>query len=163
MEYRRLGASGFTVPALSFGTGTFGGVGRLAGWGSSDATEARRLLDLCFDSGVTMFDTADVYSRGESERVLGEALKGRRDKALISTKATFRFSDAPNDVGSSRQHLTTTIEASLKRLGTDYIDLFQLHGFDAMTPPRKFSPRSMSWCARARSAMSACRIFPAGI
>ncbi len=137
MEFRRLGASGLTVPELSFGTGTFGGVGRLAGWGSTDATEARRLLDLCFDAGVTMFDTADVYSRGESERVLGEALKGRRDKALISTKATFRFSDAPNDVGSSRQHLTATIEASLKRLGTDYIDLFQLHGFDAMTPPEE--------------------------
>jgi aryl-alcohol dehydrogenase-like predicted oxidoreductase len=137
MEYRRLGASGLTVPVFSFGTGTFGGVGRLAGWGKTDATEARRLLDLCFDAGVSMFDTADVYSRGESERVLGEALKGRRDKALISTKATFRFSDAPNDVGSSRQHLTSSVEASLKRLGTDYIDLFQLHGFDAMTPPEE--------------------------
>ncbi|MCF2522181.1 aldo/keto reductase [Bradyrhizobium sp. G127] len=137
MEYRRLGASGLTVPVFSFGTGTFGGVGRLAGWGKTDATEARRLLDLCFDAGVSMFDTADVYSRGESERVLGEALKGRRDKALISTKATFRFSDALNDVGSSRQHLTSSVEASLKRLGTDYIDLFQLHGFDAMTPPEE--------------------------
>jgi aryl-alcohol dehydrogenase-like predicted oxidoreductase len=137
MEYRRLGASGLTVPALSFGTGTFGGVGRLAGWGKTDATEARRLLDICFDAGVSMFDTADVYSRGESECVLGEALKGRRDKALISTKATFRFSDAPNDVGSSRYHLISAVEGSLKRLGTDYIDLFQLHGFDAMTPPEE--------------------------
>ncbi len=134
MDYRRLGASGLTVPALSFGAGTFGGYGRLAAWGATDATEARRLLDICLDAGLCMFDTADLYSRGESERVLGEALKGRRDKALISTKATFRFGDAPNDVGSSRYHLLSTVDASLKRLGTDYIDLFQLHGFDAMTP-----------------------------
>jgi aryl-alcohol dehydrogenase-like predicted oxidoreductase len=137
MEYRRLGASGLTVPALSFGTGTFGGVGRLAGWGKTDATEARRLLDICFDAGVSMFDTADVYSQGESERVLGEALKGRRDKALVSTKATFRSGDGPNDIGSSRYHLISAVEGSLKRLGTDHIDLFQLHGFDAMTPPEE--------------------------
>src|SRR5262245_31725118 len=137
MEYRRLGKSGFSVPALSFGTGTFGGVGRLAGWGKTDATEARRLLDICFDAGVSMFDTADVYSQGESERVLGEALKGRRDKALVSTKATFRFGDGPNDIGSSRYHLISAVEGSLKRLGTDHIDLFQLHGFDAMTPPEE--------------------------
>src|SRR6187402_3423130 len=137
MEYRRLGRSGLMVPALSLGTGTFGGVGRLAAWGTTDATEARRLLDICLDAGVSMFDTADVYSLGESERVLGEAIKGRRDKVLISTKATFRFGDGPNDIGSSRQHLLAAIDASLSRLGTDYIDLFQLHGFDAMTPPEE--------------------------
>jgi aryl-alcohol dehydrogenase-like predicted oxidoreductase len=135
MEYRRLGASGLTVPALSFGAGTFGGKGPLfSAWGDTDAKEARRLIDICLDAGVTMFDTADVYSTGESERVLGEAIKGRRDKVLISTKATFRFNDEPNAVGSSRFHLLATIDASLKRLGTDHIDLFQLHGFDAMTP-----------------------------
>ena len=94
-----------------FPSATFGGVGRLAAWGTTDATEARRLLDICLDAGVTMFDTADVYSLGESERVLGEAIKGRRDKVLISTKATFRFGDGPNDVGSSRQHLLAAIDA----------------------------------------------------
>src|SRR5450432_2178561 len=134
MEYRRLGLSGLTVPALSFGTGTFGGVGRLAAWGSTDATEARRLVDICLDAGVSMFDTANVYSLGESERVLGQDIKGRRDRVLISTKATFRFGDGPNDVGSSRWHLVRGLEASLKRLGTDHIDLFQLHAFDALTP-----------------------------
>lgn len=138
MEYRRLGASGLTVPVLSFGAGTFGGKGDLfAAWGDTDANGARRLLDICLDAGVNMFDTADVYSRGESEKVLGEAIKGRRDKVLISTKATFRFSDAPNDVGSSRTHLLNAVDGSLKRLGTDYIDLFQLHGYDAMTPPEE--------------------------
>ena len=111
MEYRRLGRSGLMVPALSFGTGTFGGNGRLAAWGTTDATEARRLLDICLDAGVSMFDTADVYSLGESERVLGEAIKGRRDQVLVSTKATFRFGDGPNDVGSSRQHLLAAIDA----------------------------------------------------
>ena len=135
MEYRRLGASGFSVPVLSFGAGTFGGKGALfSAWGNTDAQEARRLLDICLEFGVTMFDTADIYSSGESEKVLGEAIKGRRDKVLISTKATFRFGDGPNDIGSSRFHLIETIDASLKRLGTDHIDLFQLHGFDAMTP-----------------------------
>jgi aryl-alcohol dehydrogenase-like predicted oxidoreductase len=135
MEYRRLGASGFSVPVLSFGAGTFGGKGELfSAWGNTDAKEARRLLDICLDAGVNMFDTADIYSSGESEKVLGEAIKGRRDKVLISTKATFRFADGPNDIGSSRFHLIETIDASLKRLGTDHIDLFQLHGFDAMTP-----------------------------
>ena len=137
MEYRRLGRSGLMVPALSLGTGTFGGVGRLAAWGTTDATEARRLLDICLDAGVSMFDTANVYSLGESERVLGEAIKGRRDKVLVSTKATFRLGDGPNDVGSSRQHLLAAVDASLSRLGTDYIDLFQLHGFDAFTPPEE--------------------------
>jgi len=135
MEYRRLGASGFSVPVLSFGTGTFGGKGELfAAWGNTDVAEARRLIDVCLDAGITMFDTADIYSRGASESILGEAIKGRRDKVLISTKATFRFSDEPNDVGSSRFHLLKTVDDQLKRLGTDYIDLFQLHGFDAKTP-----------------------------
>jgi aryl-alcohol dehydrogenase-like predicted oxidoreductase len=135
MEYRHLGASGFKVPVLSFGTGTFGGKGDFFGaWGNTDAAEARRLVDICLDAGLSMFDSADVYSRGAAESVLAEAIKGRRDKVLISTKATFRFDDEPNNVGSSRHHLLRSVDASLKRLGTDYIDLFQLHGFDAKTP-----------------------------
>ncbi|MDE1182524.1 aldo/keto reductase [Paraburkholderia sp.] len=135
MEYRHLGASGFKVPALSFGTGTFGGKGEFfQAWGQTDVAEARRLIDICMDAGVTMFDTADIYSGGASESVLGEALKGKRDKAIISTKATFRFDDSPNNVGSSRFHLIQAVDAALKRLQTDYIDLFQLHGFDAKTP-----------------------------
>jgi aryl-alcohol dehydrogenase-like predicted oxidoreductase len=138
MEYRQLGASGLTVPVLSFGAGTFGGKGPLfSAWGNTDVAEARRLIDICLDAGLTMFDTADVYSSGESEKILGEAIKDRRDEVLISTKATFRFSDEPNAVGSSRYHLLKAVDAQLKRLGTDYIDLFQLHGFDAKTPPEE--------------------------
>jgi aryl-alcohol dehydrogenase-like predicted oxidoreductase len=135
MEYRHLGASGFKVPVLSFGTGTFGGKGEFfEAWGATDVAEARRLIDICLDAGVTMFDSADIYSNGASESVLGEAIKGRRDKVIISTKATFRFDDGPNSVGSSRFHLIQAVDAALKRLQTDYIDLFQLHGFDARTP-----------------------------
>jgi len=135
MEYRQLGGSGFRVPVLTLGTGTFGGKGELfSAWGSSDVAEASRLVDICLDAGLTMFDSADVYSGGAAEEILGGAIKGRRDKVLISTKATFRSGDGPNDVGSSRFHLIKTIDQSLKRLGTDYIDLFQLHGFDALTP-----------------------------
>src|SRR5688572_1937201 len=132
MEYRQLGGSGFKVPVLSLGTGTFGGGNEFfRAWGSSDVQEATRLVDICLDSGLTMFDSADVYSGGMAEEILGQAIKGRRDKVIISTKATFRLGDGPNDVGSSRHHLTRSVEASLRRLGTDYIDLFQLHGFDA--------------------------------
>jgi aryl-alcohol dehydrogenase-like predicted oxidoreductase len=135
MEYRRLGASGFMVPALSFGTGTFGGKGEFfKAWGTSDVAEATRLVDICLDHGVNMFDSADVYSDGAAESILGAAIKGRRDRVLISTKATFRSGDAPNEVGSSRFHLIRACDVALGRLGTDYIDLFQLHGFDAMTP-----------------------------
>ena len=139
MDYRRLGASGFMVPVLSFGTGTFGGKGEFfQSWGSTDVDEARRLVDVCVDAGVTMFDTADIYSAGAAEEILGEALKGRsRDQVIISTKATFRFDASPNAVGSSRHHLVAAVEAALKRLQTDYIDLFQLHGFDALTPPEE--------------------------
>jgi len=135
MDYRRLGASGFKVPVLSFGTGTFGGKGEFFGaWGNTDVDEARRLIDICLDAGVTLFDSADIYSGGAAESVLGAVIKGRRDQVLISTKATFRSGDAPNDVGSSRYHLIQAVDGALRRLGTDYIDLFQLHGFDAQTP-----------------------------
>ncbi len=135
MEYRQLGGSGFKVPVLTLGTGTFGGKGDLfSAWGNSGVPEATRLVDISLEAGLTMFDSADVYSAGLAEEILGKAIAGRRDKVLISTKATFRLGDGPNDVGSSRFHLIRTVEAALKRLGTDYIDLFQLHGFDAMTP-----------------------------
>ena len=135
MEYRKLGGSGFKVPALTFGTGTFGGKGDFFGaWGDSDVAEASRLVDICLEAGVTMFDSADIYSSGASEEVLGGAIKGRRDKVLISTKGTFRAGDGPNDVGSSRHHIIKAVEGSLRRLRTDYIDLYQLHGFDAQTP-----------------------------
>jgi aryl-alcohol dehydrogenase-like predicted oxidoreductase len=135
MEYRLLGGSGFKVPALTLGTATFGGKGPLfESWGSSQVAEASRLVDVSLDAGLTMFDTADVYSDGLAEEILGKAIAGRRDKVLLSTKATFRLGNGPNDVGSSRFHLIEAIERSLKRLGTDYIDLFQLHGFDAQTP-----------------------------
>jgi aryl-alcohol dehydrogenase-like predicted oxidoreductase len=135
MDYRRLGASGFKVPALSLGTGTFGGGGDFFGaWGSTQAEGARRLVDICLESGLNMFDSADVYSAGLAEEVLGQAIAGRRDKVIVSTKATFRLGTGPNDVGSSRHHLRASVEGSLKRLKTDYIDLFQLHGFDALTP-----------------------------
>ena len=135
METRFLGRSGFRVPVLSFGAGTFGGQGPLfSAWGNTDVEGARRLIDICLEAGINLFDTADVYSQGASEAILGEALKGRRDRVLLSTKATFRFDEGPNDIGSSRWHLLRTVDAQLKRLQTDYIDLFQLHGFDAMTP-----------------------------
>jgi aryl-alcohol dehydrogenase-like predicted oxidoreductase len=135
MEFRSLGRSGLKVPVLTLGTGTFGGTGEFfSAWGNSQVEDAKRLIDICLEAGLNMFDTADIYSAGESEKILGQAIKGRRDEVLISTKATFRMGDGPNDVGSSRHHLSKAIDASLKRLGTDYIDLFQLHGFDAQTP-----------------------------
>jgi aryl-alcohol dehydrogenase-like predicted oxidoreductase len=135
MEYRLLGRSGLKVPALSFGTGTFGGGGDFfKAWGSTDVAGATRIVDVCLDAGLTMFDSADVYSGGASEEILGEAIKGRRDQVLISTKGTFRAGSGPNDVGSSRFHLIRAVEGSLRRLQTDHIDLYQLHGFDARTP-----------------------------
>lgn len=135
MEYRQLGGSGLMVPALSFGTGTFGGEGELfSAWGDTDVADARRLVDICLEHGINMFDTADVYSNGASEEILGAAIKGRRDAVLISTKGTFRMGDGPNDQGSSRYNLTRAVENSLRRLGTDHVDLYELHGFDAVTP-----------------------------
>lgn len=135
MEYRQLGGSGFKVPALTYGTGTFGGGGELfKAWGQTDVAEATRLVDICLDSGLNMFDSADIYSQGMAEEILGQAIKGRRDRVLISTKGTFRSGEGPNDAGSSRWHILQAVEGSLKRLGTDYIDLYQLHGFDAVTP-----------------------------
>ena len=135
MEFRKLGRSGLKVPALSFGTGTFGGGTEFfRAWGSSDVAEATRLVDICLEAGVNLFDTADVYSAGLSEEILGKAIAGRRHDVLISTKTAFRLGKGPNDIGSSRHHLIAACEASLRRLGTDYIDIYHLHGFDALTP-----------------------------
>lgn len=135
MEQRYLGRSGFRVPVLSLGTATFGGKGDFfKAWGTTDVAEAKRLVDICLDAGANLFDAADVYSGGAAESILGAAIAGRREKVLISTKATFRFDDGPNSVGSSRSHLIDAVDRGLRRLQTDYIDIFQLHGFDAMTP-----------------------------
>ena len=132
MEIRKLG-SDLHVPVLSFGTATFGDGPDFKAWGGNGVKEAIRIVDLCLEAGVTMFDSADVYSAGQAETILGQAIKGRRHQVLISTKGTFRMGDEPDDVGSGRKHLTKSIEGSLRRLGTDYIDLYQLHGFDALT------------------------------
>jgi len=135
MEYRFLGASGFKVSALGFGAGTFGGKGPLfSAWGNTDVEAARRLIDLSLDAGLNFFDTADVYSDGASESILGAAIKGRRDRVVISTKLTLRAGEEPNAVGASKYHLIRATDRALQRLGTDYIDLLQLHHFDAMTP-----------------------------
>jgi aryl-alcohol dehydrogenase-like predicted oxidoreductase len=135
VDYKHLGGSGLKVPVLSFGTATFGGVGDFfKAWGSTEVAEAQRLVDICLEHGVNFFDTANVYSRGRSEEVLGAALAGRRNEVLIGTKGTFAMGEGPNDIGSSRYSLIRACEASLRRLGTDYIDIYYMHGFDATTP-----------------------------
>lgn len=135
MEYRQLGASGLKVPVLSFGTATFGGGNEFfKAWGETQLDEAKHLINLCLDAGVTLFDTANVYSRGVSEEILGQALEGIRNQVLISTKATFKMGDGPNDYGSSRLQLIKQCEDSLKRLKTDHIDIYHMHGFDGNTP-----------------------------
>jgi aryl-alcohol dehydrogenase-like predicted oxidoreductase len=133
MDYRRVGDSGLVVSELSLGTATFGGVGDFFGaWGDTDVKQARALIDLCLEAGINLFDSADVYSDGASEEVLGEALRGRRDDVLISTKAS--LPTGPDDWGSSRSRLLRAVHGALHRLRTDHIDLFQLHGYDAYTP-----------------------------
>ncbi len=140
MEYRQLGKSGLKVPELCFGAGTFGSNNEFfKAWSETTQDEAKRIVDICMDAGVNFFDTADVYSNGGSETALGWSPGGalahhKREDVLISTKATFRFGDGPNDVGSSRYHLIQSLERSLKRLGTDYVDVYHLHAFDAVTP-----------------------------
>ena len=135
MEFRTLGRSGFKVPVLSLGTGTFGGGGEFfKAWGATDVAGATRLVDVSLEAGLNMFDSADAYSAGAAEEILGQAIKGRRDRVIISTKGTFSSGPGPNDVGSSRFHLIRAVESSLRRLLTDYIDLYQLHAFDALTP-----------------------------
>ncbi|HEY0670233.1 MAG TPA: aldo/keto reductase [Sphingobacteriaceae bacterium] len=135
MEYRKLGSSGLQVPVLSLGTGTFGGTNEFfQRWGQTDVKEATRLIDICFERGINFFDTANVYSQGAAEEILGKALSKKREQAIIATKATFKMGESVNDKGSSRFHLLKACEDSLKRLGTDYIDLYLMHGYDSNTP-----------------------------
>ena len=135
MEYRLLGGSGLKVSTLSFGTATFGGGNDFfRAWGNTDVAGASRLVDMCLEAGVNLFDTADAYSGGLSEEILGKAIAGRRDRLLISTKTTFRMGEGPNEVGSSRYRLIRSCEDSLRRLNTDHLDIYTMHGFDALTP-----------------------------
>ena len=134
MEYRQLGSSGLHVPVLSFGTGTFGGGTEFfKAWGSTDVSGATRLIDICLEAGVNLFDTANVYSKGMAEEILGKAIAGRRNRVLISSKATFRMQDGPNGLGSSRYHLVKACEDSLRRLGVETIDIYHMHGMDKIT------------------------------
>jgi len=160
MEYRLLGGSGLKVSALSFGTATFGGSNEFfKGFGSTEVDEARRLVDHCLEAGVNLFDTADGYSEGRSEEILGRALAGRRDKVLISTKSGFPTGAGPNEVGSSRHHLRNAVEASLSRLGTDYIDIYHLHCFDAMTPIEEVQETLNEFVREGKIRYIACSNF----
>jgi aryl-alcohol dehydrogenase-like predicted oxidoreductase len=133
VEYRLLGNSGLKVSALSFGTATFGGASFFKAFGETQVDEAKRLVDLCIDAGVNLFDTADMYSFGQSEEILGKTLKGKRDKVLVATKMHMPMSEEVNSLGASRHHIVRSVEGSLKRLQTDYIDLYQLHNIDLLT------------------------------
>jgi aryl-alcohol dehydrogenase-like predicted oxidoreductase len=155
MEFRQLGGSGFKVPALCLGTGTFA-------FGAIEVEEATKLVDISLEAGLSMFDSADVYSNGSAEEVLGKAIKGRRDQVIISTKATLRSGPGHNDVGPSRYHLITACEASLRRLGTDCIDLYQMHGFDALSPVEETLSALDDMVHSGKCATSAARISPAG-
>ena len=134
MDYRLLGRSGLKISALTLGTMTFGGAGGFAAVGNTDLESARRQIDIALDAGVNLIDTADVYSDGMSEEIVGAAMAGRRDAALLTTKVRFPMGDGPNDEGLSRHHIISGCEASLRRLGTDYLDLYQLHEWDGQTP-----------------------------
>jgi aryl-alcohol dehydrogenase-like predicted oxidoreductase len=163
MDYRLLGRSGLKVSTVSFGTATFGGVGALAKWGATDAAGARRLLDICLDAGVNTVDTANAYSEGRSEEILGEAMEGRRNRLIVATKVRFPMGGGANDEGLSRLHIVEQCEASLRRLRIDHIDLYQMHQWDG--PPRSRRPWGL-WTRSsgpARCVMSAPRISRAGI
>ncbi|MEA2135259.1 MAG: hypothetical protein QOC68_3168, partial [Solirubrobacteraceae bacterium] len=134
MDYRQLGNSGLRVSALTLGTMTFGGRDKFANVGSTDVDGATRQVDMCLDAGINLIDTADVYSDGLSEEIVGRTLRGRRDRVLLATKARMPMGDGPNDAGLSRHHLIRACEASLRRLDTDYIDLYQVHEWDGATP-----------------------------
>ncbi|MGH9616185.1 MAG: aldo/keto reductase, partial [Acidobacteriaceae bacterium] len=160
MEYRQLGGSGLKVSALSFGTSTFGGVGALfKAWGSTEEEEARRMIDLCIDAGINHFDTADVYSDGRSEEILGKAIGDKRNHVLISTKTTFRRGPGANNVGSSRYHLYRSLEGSLRRLGTDYVDIYHMHGFDAQTPVEEVLDTLNTFVREGKVRYIACSNF----
>lgn len=161
MDYRLLGGSGLKVSALSFGAATFGGTNEFfKAWGNTEVEEARKLLDICMDAGINLFDTANGYSDGRSEEILGAAVKGRREKVLISTKAFFPTGGGPNDMGSSRYHLRRALEDSLRRLGTDYIDIYHLHGFDALTPVEEVQETLNVFVREGKVRYIACSNFP---
>ena len=162
MHYRNLGATGLKVSVLSFGTMSFVGSGRQSAIGSTDVDEARRLVDRCLDAGVNLFDTADVYASGDSEQILGEALKGRRERVVLATKVNGRMGEGVNDSGQSRSHIIRGCEDSLRRLGTEWIDLYQVHSWDGNTPLEETLSALDALVSRARSATSAARITPAG-
>ena len=160
MDYRNLGYSGLKVSALSFGAATFGGGNEFfKAWGQTGENEASRMVDLCLDAGVNLFDTANVYSTGLAEEILGKAVRGRRDKLLISTKATFPMGDGPNDRGSSRYHLMQQIDDSLRRLDTDYIDIYHMHGFDATTPVEETLNTLTTFVRQGKVRYIACSNF----
>jgi aryl-alcohol dehydrogenase-like predicted oxidoreductase len=160
MEYRLLGGSGLKVSALSFGAATFGGANEFfKAWGETDVAEASRLIDICLEAGVNLFDTANGYSDGRSEEILGRALATKRDRVLISTKAYFPTGDGPNDRGTSRYHLRRALEDSLRRLNTDYIDVYHLHGFDALTPIEEAQDTLNSFVHEGKVRYIACSNF----
>src|SRR5579862_5457226 len=160
MEYRLLGGSGLKVSALSFGAATFGGANEFfKAWGETDVAEATRLIDICLEAGVNLFDTADGYSSGRSEEILSQALGTRRDNVLISTKAFFPTGEGPNDRGSSRYHLRRALEASLRRLNTDYVDIYHMHGFDALTPMEEVQDTLNTFVREGKVRYIACSNF----
>lgn len=160
MDYRLLPGTGLKVSALSFGSATFGGTNEFfAAWGSTEVDEARRLIDICIDAGINLFDTANGYSDGRSEEVLAAALKGRRDRVLISTKAFFPTGEGPNDLGSSRYHLRRALEESLRRLDTDHVDIYHLHGFDALTPIEEVQQTLDTFVREGKVRYTACSNF----
>ena len=160
MEYRLLGGSGLKVSALSFGAATFGGTNEFfKAWGSTEVEEGRRLIDICIEAGINLFDTANGYSDGRSEEVLGAALEGKRDQVLISTKAFFPTGTGPNDKGSSRYHLRRALEDSLRRLSTDHVDIYHLHGFDALTPIEEVQDTLNTFVREGKVRYIACSNF----
>jgi len=160
MEYRLLGGSGLKVSALSFGAATFGGANEFfKAWGDTDVAEATRLIDICLEAGVNLFDTADGYSDGRSEEILARALGSRRNRVLISTKAFFPTGDGPNDLGTSRYHLRSALEASLRRLNTDYIDIYHMHCFDALTPIEEVQDTLNTFVREGKVRYTACSNF----
>jgi aryl-alcohol dehydrogenase-like predicted oxidoreductase len=164
MDYRQLGYSGLKVSELSFGTDTFGGGTEFfRAWGETDMNEAKRLIDICLEAGINLFDTADIYSNGLSEEILGMVVAGKRQDLLISTKTTFRLRAGPNDVGSSRRHILRSCDASLRRLRTDYVDIYHMHGFDELAPVEETWKHSTHWFGAGRSAIWRARAFLAGI
>jgi aryl-alcohol dehydrogenase-like predicted oxidoreductase len=159
MEYRQLGRSGLRVSAIAMGTFTFGGRGPFGMVGAQDVPEARRLVDCCLDHGVNLFDTANMYSRGLSEEILGAVLEGRRERVLISSKARMPMGDGPNDEGASRHHLIAQCEASLKRLGTDHIDIYHIHEWDGMTPVEEMVAALDTLVTQGKVRYTACSNF----